>query len=55
MTKRFTIGEYTFEEITPTYDKFAVKCIQTNDKKESSISCEESANLLVDIYKFSDH
>lgn len=34
MIKRFSIGEYTFEEIKPIYDKFAVRCIQTNDKKK---------------------
>lgn len=45
------IGKYTFEEVKPKYDKFAVRCIQTNDRKESSISCEEVAQLLVNIQK----
>lgn len=46
------IGKYTFEEVKPKYDKFAVRCIQTNERKESNISCEEAAQLLVNIYEF---
>ena len=44
-----TIGKYTFEEISSKNDKFVVRCIQT---KESNISYEDAAKLLVDIYEF---
>lgn len=47
-----TIGKYTFEEISSKNDKFVVRCIQTNETKESNISYEDAAKLLVDIYEF---
>ena len=56
MEDRFKVDKYTFKEIksTNSYRPFRVRCVETGDEKDSSISCEDAAMLLVGQYQFAE-
>ena len=54
MDNQFKINGYTFREIKSTnpHRPYRVRCIETGEEKDSSISYEEAAGLLVGQYEF---
>lgn len=50
----FRLENYTFEVIKPTMEQrpYKVRCVETKETKDSAISYENAADMLIDGYKF---
>lgn len=57
MEDRFKVDKYTFKEIksTNSHRPFRVRCVETGDEKDSSISCENAATILVEQYQLAEN
>lgn len=56
MKNIFKQDKYTFEELTPKKGgrPYRVKCVETGEEKDSSISYTDAAGLLIGTYNFAD-
>lgn len=56
MENTFKQGKYTFVELKAKkgYRPYRVRCLETGEEKDSSISYADAAGLLLDTYSFAD-